>query len=81
MAATLLAALLFSVTLYIFFGGLAMLGILIRKLEVATRPAKDKIIQQQKETIEGQNETIEDQNETIQVLRDQLRRSGQEPEA
>ncbi len=67
LAGTLFAALLFSVTLHIFFGGLAMLGILIRKLEAATRPERDK--------------TIQRQNETIEVLRNQIRRSGQEPEA
>ena len=74
LAATLLAALLFSVTLYIFIGGLVMLGIIIRKLEVATRPQRDRVIEQQKET-------IKDHEETIQKLRNQVRRSGQEPEA
>ena len=67
LAATLLAALLFAVTLYTFFGSLAMLGIIIRKLEAATRPERDRVIEQQKETIEK--------------LRNQVRRSGQEPEA
>ena len=74
LAATLLEALLFSVTLYIFFGSLAMLGIIIRKLEAATRPERDRVIQQQKET-------IKDREDTIEQLRNQLRRSGQEPEA
>ena len=67
LAATLLAALLFAVTLYTFFGSLAMLAIIIRKLEAATRPERDRVIEQQKETIEK--------------LRNQVRRSGQEPEA
>ena len=74
LAATLLAALLFSVTLYIFIGGLVMLGIIIRKLEAATRPQREKLIEQQKET-------IKDRDETIEQLRNQIRRSGQEPEA
>ena len=74
LAATLLAALLFSVTLYIFFGGLAMLGILIRKLEVATRPERDRVIQQQKET-------IKDRDDTIEHLRERLRQAGQDPDA
>ncbi len=81
LAGTIFAALLFSVTLHIFFGGLAMLGILLRKLEAATRPERDKTIQQQNETIEDQHQTIEGQNDTIEVLRNQIRRSGQEPEA
>ena len=51
-----------------------MLGIIIRKLEAATRPERDRVIEQQKET-------IKDREDTIEQLRNQLRRSGHEPVA
>ena len=58
-----------------------MLGIIIRKLEAATRPERDRVIEQQKETIKDMDETIKDMDETIEQLRNQLRRSGHEPVA
>lgn len=80
-AGILLAALLFSTIVYFSIGGLAMLGILFRKLEPITRPEKDKIIQKQQETIEDQNATIQGQNATIDHLKDRLRQAGQDPDA
>ena len=80
-AGILLAALLFSATAYFFIGGLAMLGLLFRKLEPITRPARERVIEQQKETIKDRDETIKRREETIDQLKERLKQAGLDPDA
>ena len=83
-AGILVAGMLFSIPVHAIAGGIGMLGLLLRKWEESTRPENSKAIRENRELRERNAELEEGRTrseETIEALRNQIRRSGQEPEA
>ena len=83
-AGILVAGLLFSIPVHAIAGGIGMLGLLLRKWEQSTRPENSKAIREVRQ-LRARNAELEEgrtqSEETIEALRNQIRRSGQEPEA
>ena len=74
LTAILMVGLLSSPLLYVIFWGAGMLGLIFRKWEDKTRPERTRQIEELKKA-------NEEKDHIIDTLRNQVTRSGQEPEA
>ena len=90
-AAILIAGLLLSPLAYFTSWGLGMLGVILKRWDESTRPENRKAVKEARELRERVTELEEGRvqdaqrlahsDEALEVLRNQLRRSGQEPDA
>lgn len=83
-AAILLAGLLLSPFAYFISWGLGMLGVILKRWEESTLPENRKAVKEARELrakLAQSDEARAESEQTIETLRNQIRRSGQQPEA